>query len=316
MYIMKLKPVLKELIWGGNRLKNEFEINTELEKIAEDWALTCHKQGKSIVENGEKAGQTLEEIIKNSKNDLVGTKGKKYPYFPILVKIIDAKDNLSIQVHPENKYALEHEGEYGKTEMWYVVDCDDGAELIYGFKNKITAEEFKKAIEENTLIDTLNTVKVKKGDVLFIEAGTVHAIGKGVLIAEIQQNSNTTYRVYDYNRKDAQGNARELHVAKAIDVSLTQPPTHPVSPQGKTICHGDYDETLLSECELFTVKKYDIKKQASISTDDTSFKHILIIDGNGWVENISFKKGDSFFVPADFGEFIVKGNCQIIVSNI
>lgn len=316
MYIMKLKPVLKELIWGGNRLKSEFGMKTDLMNIAEDWALTCHKDGKSIVANGELCGKTLEDILKNSNSDLVGTNGKKYPYFPILIKLIDARDNLSIQVHPENKYALEHEGEYGKTEMWYVVDCDEGASLIYGFKDKISSEKFKTAIEENTLLDVLNTINVKKGDVLFIEAGTVHAIGKGVLIAEIQQNSNTTYRVYDYNRKGADGKTRELHIEKAVDVSVTEPAKYPVAPQGDTIQCNGYSQTLLSKCELFTVEKYDIIESASIIADSTSFKHVLIIEGEGKIGGIDFNKGDSFFIPANFGEFTVNGNCQIIVSKI
>lgn len=316
MYIMKLKPVLKELIWGGNRLKDEFKMKTDLSNIAEDWALACHKDGKSLIENGEFKGKTLEEILENSNVDFVGSNGKNYPYFPILIKLIDAKDNLSIQVHPENEYALENEGEYGKTEMWYVVDCDEGASLIYGFKDKISSEEFKKAIEENTLLEVLNTIKVKKGDVLFIEAGTVHAIGKGVLIAEIQQNSNTTYRVYDYNRKGADGKPRELHIKKAVDVSLTEPAKYPIAPQGETINQNGFNQTLLSKCNLFTVEKFEIEKSVSISVDETSFKHILVVDGNGNIDGIDFCKGDSFFVPANFGKFTVEGKCQIIVSNI
>lgn len=315
MYVMKLAPVFKELIWGGTRLKDEWGFETELGNIAEDWALTCHKQGKSAIVNGELSGKTLEEIV-NDSPEVVGTNAEKFPYFPILIKLIDAKDNLSIQVHPENEYALKNEGEFGKTEMWYVVDCSDDAELIYGFKNKISKEEFAQSIQDNTLLDKLNVVKVKKGDVFFIEAGTVHAIGKNVLIAEIQQNSNTTYRIYDYNRLGADGKPRELHVKKASDVAVTEPAKYPIAPMGKTEIFDGYDMTLLAECELFTVKKYDVKSSVTIATDSTSFKSVLVIGGEGKIDGMPFKRGDSFFIPASFGDAKVEGECEIIVTNI
>ena len=222
--ILKLKPAFKDYIWGGTKLRDDFGFKSDLKKIAEGWMLSCHKDGENIIDGGKFDGKTLSEVIKETGKDILGTKAQKYDFFPILIKLIDAKDNLSVQVHPNDDYALRVEGEYGKTECWYVIDCDEGAELIYGFKKKISNEEFRKRIEDNTFLDIVNHVKVKKGEFFFIESGTLHAIGKGILLAEIQQNSNTTYRVYDYNRLGADGKPRELHTEKALDVTKCEPP--------------------------------------------------------------------------------------------
>lgn len=317
MEILKLKPVLKDYIWGGQRLKTDFGFKTDLEKVAEGWMLSCHKDGKSIIDSGEYGGQELESVIeKEGKIKTVGTNSSMFAYFPVLIKLIDAKDNLSIQVHPDNEYARKTEGEFGKTEMWYVIDADEDAELIYGFKKEISKEDFKNAIENNTLLDQLNRVKVKKGDVFFIEAGTVHAIGKGTLIAEIQQNSNCTYRVYDYGRLGADGKPRQLHIKKAVDVAVTKPPKYSASPMGEKEEKNGYAKTLLTKCDLFTVNHYDIDTAAEFKTDETSFKHILVIGGCGKINSIDMKKGDSFFVPANYGSFTVSGKCEIIITEI
>lgn len=317
MEILKLKPVFKDYLWGGTRLKTDFGFESDYEKLAEGWMLSCHKDGKNIIDGGEYDGKTLDEIIeKNGKESVVGTRALDFPYFPVLIKLIDAKDNLSIQVHPDNEYAQRVEGEFGKTEIWYVLDAADDAQLIYGFKEKISSEEFVRAIKENTLTDVLNSVNVKKGDLLFIEAGTVHAIGKGTLVAEIQQNSNTTYRVYDYGRLGADGKPRELHIDKAIDVSETQPPKYDIKPMGEPVNKGAYTETLLTKCDLFTVNHYDIEKELVLSADGESFNHILVVDGSGFVDNREVKKGDSFYVPAGYGKYRINGKCEIIITNI
>lgn len=318
MEILKLNPVFKDYIWGGTRLKTDFGFDSDFDKLAEGWMLSCHKDGKNTIEGGEYDGEALDDIIeKFGKKSIVGTRSLDFPYFPVLIKLIDAKDNLSIQVHPDNEYAQRVEGEFGKTEIWYVLDATDDAQLIYGFKKEISSDEFVKAIRENTLTDILNSVKVKKGDLLFIEAGTVHAIGKGTLVAEIQQNSNTTYRVYDYGRLGVDGKPRELHIDKAIDVSVTQPPKYDIKPMGKPVDNGDYIETLLTKCDLFTVNHYDIKTNLTLSTDEKSFNHILIVDGNGEINNtIKFKKGDSFFVPANYGDYKISGKCEAIITEI
>ncbi len=317
MDILKLNPVFKDYLWGGTRLKTDFGFDCDFDKVAEGWMLSCHKDGRNTIDGGEFDGKTLDDIIKeNGSIKVVGTRAADFPYFPILIKLIDAKDNLSIQVHPNNDYAQRVEGEFGKTEIWYVLDAADDAQLIYGFKEKISSEEFAKAIEENTLTDVLNSVKVKKGDLLFIEAGTVHAICKGILVAEIQQNSNTTYRVYDYGRVGADGKPRELHIKKAVDVSVTEPPKYDIKPMGEPVDNGKYVETLLTKCDLFTVNHYDIKESLTLATDEKSFNHILVVDGNGEINGKSFKKGDSFFVPANYGEYKITGKCEIIISKI
>ena len=317
MEIMKLSPVFKDYIWGGERLKNDFGFECDLDRVAEGWMLSCHKDGKNIVENTEYKGKTLEDIIKIvGKERLVGTRSVDFEYFPVLIKLIDAKDNLSIQVHPDNEYAQRVEGEFGKTEIWYVLDATDDAQLVYGFKEKISSEEFKEAIENNTLLDVLNTVKVKKGDLFFIEAGTVHAIGKGTLIAEIQQNSNSTYRVYDYGRVGADGKPRELHIKKAVDVSKTEPPKYDIKPMGEPEKFDGYTSTLLTKCNLFTVNHYDITKSVTLNADEKSFNHILVTDGCGELNGLELKKGDSFFVPANYGKYTVTGNCEIIITKI
>lgn len=317
MEILKLKPVFKDYIWGGTRLKSDFGFESDLDKLAEGWMLSCHKDGKNIIENGEYKGKTLDEVIEEKgKEKVVGTRSLDFPYFPVLIKLIDAKDNLSIQVHPDNDYAQRVEGEFGKTEIWYVLDATDDAQLIYGFKNKISSEEFVDAIKNNTLTDVLNSVKVKKGDLLFIEAGTVHAIGKGTLVAEIQQNSNTTYRVYDYGRLGADGKPRELHIDKAVDVSKTEPPKYDIKPMGEPEKFNDYTKTLLTKCDLFTVNHYELNGKVTLEADEKSFNHVLVVDGAGTINGVDFKKGDSFYIPANYGKYEINGKCEIIVTNI
>lgn len=317
MDILKLKPVIKDYIWGGERLRTDFGFDSEYDRLAEGWMLSCHKDGMNTIEGGDYDGFTLNQIIeKFGKESVIGKKSIDFPYFPVLVKLIDARDNLSIQVHPDNEYAQRVEGEYGKTEIWYVLDATDDAKIVYGFKNEISAEQFKDAIENNTLLEELNVVNAKKGDLFFIEAGTVHAIGKGTLIAEIQQNSNTTYRVYDYGRVGADGKPRELHIQKAIDVSVTKPPKYEIKPMGKPVDKGDYIEVLLTKCDLFTVWHYDVREKVTLCADEQSFNHILVVNGCGEINGRKMKKGDSFFVPADFGEYEIKGKCEIITTNI
>jgi mannose-6-phosphate isomerase len=317
MKILKLKPIFKDYIWGGNRLHDDFGFETGYDKTAEAWVLACHKDGMNIVDGGEFNGQPLDKIIEQfGLGDFAGTNCLKFPYFPVLIKLIDAYDNLSIQVHPDDKYAREVENEFGKTEMWYVLDATDDAQLIYGFKNEITKDEFRDSIENNTLLEKLNSVKVKKGDLFFIEAGTVHAIGKGALIAEIQQNSNCTYRVYDYGRVGNDGKPRELHIDKAVDVSNTVPPKHDIKPMGNPIKQNGYTQQLLTKCDLFNVEHYDIEESAVIATNKESFAHVLVVNGTGKIDNAPCKKGDSFFVPAGYGEFSLEGAMEVIVTRV
>lgn len=305
---VKLLPAFKDYLWGGDRLKKEFNKKTDMDIVAESWELSTHKDGQSIVATGEYKGMLFGDYIKNNPYDVVGKKARKFKFFPILIKFIDAKDNLSIQVHPDDEYSLRVNGEYGKTEMWYILDCEENSYLYYGFNKKISKEEFKKRIENNTLLEVLNKVNVKKGDVFFIEAGTVHAICKGIVICEIQQNSNTTYRVYDYNRKSADGKPRELHIEKALEVSITEP--------GREFKKGN--DNVLASCKYFTVEKYDISDELEIDITLDSFKSIIITEGSGSIiyenEKIDFIRGDSIFIPSQDSKVKIKGICEIIVS--
>jgi mannose-6-phosphate isomerase len=219
---VKLSPTFKDYLWGGERLKNEFNKKCDMTPLAESWELSAHRDGQSVVIGGEYDGLSLTEYIERIGKEALGENSAKYDYFPLLIKLIDAKGDLSVQVHPSDEYALKNEGEYGKAEMWYILDCDEGACLYYGFSRTVSREEYADAIKEGRLCELLNRVPVKKGDVFFIPAGTVHAIGSGILICEIQQNSNTTYRVFDYNRRDKNGNLRPLHIEKALEVSCLE----------------------------------------------------------------------------------------------
>ncbi len=318
MYPLKLTPAFKDYIWGGTKLRTDFNKKCDFQKIAESWELSCHKDGNSVISNGEYEGLTLAEYIEKAGKSVLGTNCEKFENFPILIKLIDAKDNLSVQVHPNNDYALRVEGEYGKTEMWYVVDCDEGASLLYGFEKDITKEEFADRIKNNTLLEVTNRVQVKKGDVFFIESGTLHAIGKGIVIAEIQQNSNTTYRIYDYGRVGNDGKPRELHIDKAVEVTdLCPAKAYPI---GETLQLDGYASTRLASCEYFTVNVLEVETTAVLSADSTSFHSILVLEGfvnlNYDGKEIKLSKGDSIFIPADSGEYSIVGECKIILTKI
>ncbi len=313
MSILKLKPACKDYLWGGHRLVDEYHVDYDGPVCAEAWELSCHPDGPSVIENGPFAGKTLAEYIKAKGQQVLGTHCRRFREFPILTKFIDAKDNLSIQVHPGNRYALSHEGQYGKTEMWYVIDAEPGAFLYYGFKKEISKEEFRERIENNTLLEVLNAVPVKKGDALFIESGTIHAIGKGILIAEIQQNSNVTYRVYDYGRVGKDGKKRDLHIEKALAVTNRVP----IVRSGSNYPH-------VADCDYFTVDKLDLDGKLTCRmegrVDETTFLSILILDGEGSIscgaQRLPYRKGDSLFIPAGSGDYQIEGTCDALLTTI
>ena len=294
-YPLKLKPVYKEIIWGGNKLKTDFGKVCDLDKLAESWELTVRHDGMNIIENGEYTGMTLEEYL-----------GADAAGFPLLIKLIDACDRLSIQVHPNDEYAREKEGEYGKTEMWYIVDAEPGAKLVYGLKD-YDRETFAAAAKDGTLEKYLNFVDVHKGDVFFIPSGCVHAIGAGILIAEIQQSSNVTYRVYDYNRRGADGKLRPLHVEKALDVIVDYTPE-----QIEAIRFEDgFDDKYLANCRYFKVAH--IFGDCDIAPSD-EFIHVLCLDGVGTIDGYPLCKGDSYFIPAGCDKVTIRGRVEIITS--
>ena len=318
MYPIKLNPIFKEIVWGGERLKSDYGYESDLNNIAEAWVLTARNDGDNTVKNGEYAGQSFTELIKKNPQFL-GKKGAKYNEFPLLIKFIDAKSDLSIQVHPDDDYAREHENSLGKTEAWYVLDCSEDAELIYGFNKEITKEEFENSIKDNSFLNHVNKVKVKKGDIFFIEAGTLHAIGGGILLAEVQQNCNTTYRGYDYGRL-VDGKPRELHIEKALDVTNTLPPTRSAEAEGNVENIEDAKIQKLCSCEFFTMTSLELNGKYNYNCSDDSFLSVLILEGSGsiTVDNtaVSVKKGDSIFIPANSGNVLFSGEFNALLSTL
>ncbi len=313
MAVLKLQAPTKDYLWGGNRLVDEFGKKSAGAVTAESWELSCYPGCESVIENGEFAGKTLTDYIIENGKKVLGKNCEKFENFPILIKFIDARKDLSLQVHPSDDYALKNEGQYGKTEMWYIIDAKDNAFLYYGFNREISKEEFCERIENNTLTEVLNAYPVSKGDVVFIEAGTIHAIGEGILLAEIQENSNVTYRVYDYGRRDKDGNLRELHIIKALEVTNLFPAKKVSRP-----------EPHIGNCKYFTVDKVNlsgkISKKLCGTVDENSFLHMLFLSGEGKIKNgnedVKFKKGDSFFLPAGDGNYEISGECEALFTYI
>ncbi len=311
-YPLKLKPVTKYIIWGGNYLKDNFGYKSDDDNIAEAWITTCRPDGVNIIENGEEAGTALDAYIeKAGKENVYGD----FEDFPLLIKFIDANDKLSVQVHPDDAYAKANGLDAGKTEMWYIVDAKEGASLVYGLCDKIkpTAKELLEYNEQGKLAEKLNFVPVKKGDCFFIPAGLVHAIGEGIVIAEIQQNSNTTYRMYDYDRVGKDGKKRELHIEKAAEVIKTEFDGNFIS--GKVV---DETKTILCDCELFSVGKF-IVTGCDLSIEGGTMTSIICLDGNASImcdgKEYAVSKGDSYLLPKALSGVTVKGNkCEIIVS--
>lgn len=306
-YPLKLKYVPKSAIWGGSTLKNFWEKPCDFDKLAETWELTLRDDAVNQIENGAYAGRTLREFANDHEDCFVGEK------FPLLIKFIDAEDRLSVQVHPDDRFAAEVENDKGKTEMWYIADAKEDAEIIYGIRDDVKEVRCDSGIEAQ-----VERVSVRKGDVFFIPAGMLHAIGKGCLIAEIQQNSDLTYRVYDYERRDKNGNLRELHTEKALKVirPFTEEEIRAIRyAKADTIGVGE----CLASCEFFCVNKLDLHgEQVSLCADADSFHSVLCVEGEGEIlfagESYPVRKGDSYFLPAGLGAYAMTGNMTVIVS--
>jgi mannose-6-phosphate isomerase len=305
LYPLKFSPILKDKIWGGSKLKNLFDKAAETDKLGESWELSGYEGDESVVTNGLLAGNNLTELIEIYMGELIGDKiYDEYGLsFPLLFKLIDANENLSIQVHPGDKVAAERHNSYGKTEMWYVVDADKGSELIIGFTKDCTRDEYLDALEGGEVENLLQKVPVSKGDVFFIPAGLVHAIGKGVVVAEIQQSSDITYRIYDYKRTDDNGNERELHTDEALDVINFLASVNPKTPYSAQL----NEITSLVECEYFTtnVLRFDAAVTRNYGTLDSFVAYMclegnLVIECNG--EKTTVNKGDTVLIPACIDE--------------
>lgn len=320
---MKMKPIFKEYLWGGDALGRVYGKDIPSKTTSESWEVAMHKNGESIVCNGEFTGQPLSQAVRAMGAELLGdaVQQRYGERFPLLVKFLDCCDKLSIQVHPNDAYAAEHEnGDLGKTEMWYVLDAKPDAKLIYGFAKDMTREEFAKAIAEESLERVLNYVDAKKGDCFFIPSGTLHALLDGLLIAEIQQNSDSTYRVYDYGRRDAQGNTRPLHVEKALDVTTLTSSKGKERIQAKVERTGLNTKADLVSCEYFSVSRFEVGEPLAMATDRQSFEILIFCDGKGCIHydggSVDFRAGDSFVVPAYLGHYRIEGACSFLKGSV
>jgi len=286
--IVRMEPAFKDNLWGGTRLRDVYGKKCDYDIVAESWELSTHKAGQSIVATGKNKGLMLGEYINRFGRGILGWKCDPYERFPLLIKFIDSRESLSIQVHPGDDYALQKEDEYGKNELWYVVDCEPESYLYCGFSRDTDEAEVRRRIEDGTLTEILNKIPVKKGDSYFIENGTVHAIGPGVLICEIQQSSNVTYRLYDYQRRDKYGELRELHIDKAMEVT--------------NFHEKDMEAAKTMECKYFSIEKSVFDGEVSFNLDDSSFRAFVVLEGSGQVscgeESLAYRPADCFFVPA------------------
>ena len=297
--VVKLKPTVKSAIWGGQFFQQFGK--SSLDVVSELWELSVRGLDSSIVASGKDAGKRLDEVI--SKED-VESVNDSMPYFPLLIKLIDAKDNLSVQVHPSDEYALEKLHSFGKTEMWHIISADKGCGLYVGFNKDYTREEIEQKLKDSTILDALNFFEVKAGDTFVINAGTIHAIGKGVRLIEIQQNSDITYRLYDYLRKDKNGNYRPLHIEEALNVI-----------DYKKFSKEDSKGDLLAKNKYFTVKRVELDGELSLEANRNSFVSFTFLEGEGKVDDISYKKFDTFFLPYS-KKCLIKGKGVVIISEV
>lgn len=295
MKAYRLKPTCKDYIWGGNVLKNDWNKDADSDRVAECWELSCHPDGASYLEDR----TTLRDLV-NQHPEYLGERARRFSDFPVLIKLIDAASNLSIQVHPSDEYALKNEGQYGKTEMWYIVDAKPEAGVYCGFKEPLSKQEIRDYLESGKICDALNFIKVNKGDTLFIEAGTVHAICGGLVICEVQQNSSITYRLYDYDRTDAKGNKRELHIDKSIDVIAGDR----VVELNSSVKKITENITRLAKCKYFLVE--EVKGRVKDVCDESSFTAINFLSSGtlkAGGELYKAEKGETFFLPAGIMDY-------------
>ena len=318
-YPLKLSYIAKNAIWGGKKLMNEWGKQSTDDAIAETWELSVREREMATVLNGEYMGMTLGNYIAESGADCVSPDHSLDKPFPLLVKCIDAADRLSVQVHPDDDYASKVENDLGKTEMWYIVDAEEGAEIVCGLADGVNEQDFANAVKKGRTAEALGRIPVKAGDSFFIPAGQVHAIGAGILIAEIQQNSDLTYRVYDYDRIGADGKKRPLHVEKALAVTRVWNDTDRDA-VAFSRGHESNGGTLLANGKYFSVVKREISTRVDLTVSEKSFCHILCIAGSGAIEFENeiypVNRGDSFFLPANMGKFAIIGELTVICSEV
>ncbi|RCW64521.1 mannose-6-phosphate isomerase, class I [Saliterribacillus persicus] len=310
-----LLPYFQERIWGGQKLHDEFQYTIPYEKTGEAWVISAHPNGPSKISNGPLEGKTLKDAWENN-GELFNKEADNTEAFPLLVKILDANDDLSVQVHPDDTYAREVEDEpYGKTECWYVLSAEPGAEIIFGH-HATTREELTKMIDEGNWDQFLRRVPVSAGDFVYVPSGTIHAIGKGIVILETQQSSDITYRVYDYDRKDKDGNGRQLHLEPSKEVTSV-PHETPTLSQETTVEEGLTSRRLVQE-KYFTVYHWELEGSVTKRLD-VDFLQVSVIEGEAEInvgnKAFSIKKGDHFILPATITGYKVEGNASFIVSH-
>ena len=309
-HILKIQPVFKEMIWGGHKLRDIYGYDIPSDQTGECWAISGHKNGDCIIGDGEYQGKSVAWLFENHRELFGDVEGNQ---FPLLVKIIDAKNDLSVQVHPNDEYAGKHENSLGKTECWYVLNTDEGTKMVMGHHAK-TKEEFVKAIENDDYDHLLNSFEIHKGDFFYIPTGTIHAICSGSLIYEAQQSSDITYRVYDYHRKDKDGNERQLHVQQSIDV--TSVPSLHSSNTLFTNSHLDNgSKTRYVDSEFFVVDCYRLTGENTI-LNDKPFQMVSILEGEGIMDGQAVKKGDHFIVCSDQNEVVYDGVMTIMITTL
>jgi mannose-6-phosphate isomerase len=311
MYPLKFTPVYQERVWGGTNFREKYGRVLPPGLIGESWELSAHPNGLSLVENGPLAGNSIPGISEKYGTVFLGNRApaSAYAKFPLLVKLLDAQDKLSVQVHPGNDYALKNEGELGKFEIWYILSAKPGSKIVYGLKPGTTKENFKEAIEAGNVEKYLNDIEVKPGDVYIIPPGLVHALGAGIMVAEIQQNSDTVYRVYDYNRLD-NGKPRQLHISKALDVIRFDGflPEHPIQPQ---------PNIRLVDSDFFKVDFYH-ETSKEFYNDGNRFYILTNLKGEALLKSqdgeLKWCAGESILIPADQKHFHVEGDVEFLVT--
>ncbi len=316
MEICKLKPSIVQYQWGGDKLHTEFG-KENLERAGESWEVSFDSEYPCFVASGKDEGKTLASVI---TKEAIGKNSAEMPFFPLLIKFIDANKALAIQVHPSDEYALANENQYGKTEMWYVLSAQPDAIVYYGLKEEITKEQLMASMVDGTICDYLNAIPAKVGDVFFVASGTIHAIGKGITVYEVQQNSTITYRMFNYNRVDNFGHTMELNLERAADVSTLEKIVHVSGNSEDKVVIDDgenyYKNTLLGSCKYFHTEKFDIKGNVEIAKDKNTFMALSVVEGNGKIDELQISKGDTIFVPAGEDTFSIVGDIAIVMSKV
>jgi len=321
MYPILFDPIYKEIIWGGVRMAERYGRHLPSDRVGESWDVSCRDEEMSIVANGAWAGMTLGALIARDKAGILGTALLDVENFPLLLKIIDARDKLSVQVHPDDAYAARVENlPFGKTEMWYILDAPENAALIIGTKDGVTKEAFRKAIENGAVEECLGYLPIKPGDSIFIQAGLLHAITAGVMLAEIQQNSDTTYRVYDFNRLGFDGKPRPLHVEKSLDVTDFAGVIRKTTVPGLTVPGADVDTTYTIACPYFAMERLTLHGNAACATDGERFILLTCTDGTAEVSapggTAALSAGQTVFLPAVLGAYTLSGTATILKSYV